>query len=131
MEIQWVEIINEKCRNFIIGNAYRPPDGSLTDFRDFIEAALNSLDLSKNDVFLIGDFNLDYLDNRVTGVKDLKLLLKQFGLTQYIKDPTRFSSTRDSCLDLICSNSNNISMAQTCTINITQQTGHVFYHQFK
>ena len=119
LEIQWVELMNEKHKNVIIGNAYRPPDGNVSDFRDFIEAALNSLDLTKNEVFLIGDLNLDYLDNRVCGVKEFKLLLKQFGFLQHVTMPTRYAFNRDSCLDLICSNSNNIAHTQVCDVNIS------------
>ena len=88
LEIQWIEIINENCRNFILANAYRPPDGDITDFKDFLEAALNSIDLTKFDLFLIGDFNLDYFDNKIAGVKDLKTLIKQFGISQLINKPT-------------------------------------------
>ena len=40
-----VEIINENCKNFIIANAYRPPDWNVSDFRDFIEAALRDWSL--------------------------------------------------------------------------------------
>ena len=119
LEIQWIEVINENCKNFIIANTYRPPDGSLTDFQDFMEAALNSVDLLKNELFIIGDLNLDFLDNKVAGVKELKLLFKQFGLMQLIKEPTRYSPIRNSCLDLICTNSNNIAKAQVCDINIS------------
>ena len=119
LEIQWIEITNENCRNFIIANGYRPPDGNISDFHDFIEASSNSIDLTRNDVFLIGDFNLDYLDNKVPGVKELKLLLKQFGFSQLIKGPTRFTTNRDSCLDLICSNSNNIAKVLVCDVNIS------------
>ena len=119
LEIQWNDIINEKCKNFIIANAYRPPDGNISDFRDFIEAAFSAIDLSKNDVFLIGDLNLDYLDSKVAGVKELKLLLKQFGFSQLIKGPTRFTANRNSCLDLICSNSNSIAHSQVCDVNIS------------
>ena len=101
IEIQWVEIVNDKSRNYIVANTYRPPDGSISDFKDYMEAALNSLDLTKFDVFIMGDFNLDYFDNKIPGVKDLKNLVKQFGFVQlvffffnlFIKDFSSYSSS--------------------------------------
>ena len=64
IEIQWVEIINDKCKNCIIGNGYRPPDGRVGDFLDYLEDVLNDIDLNKFDVFLMGDFNIDFLDEK-------------------------------------------------------------------
>ena len=55
IEIQWVEIINDKCKNFIIANGYRPPDGNVTEFLEYLELSLNEVDLTKYDLFLMGD----------------------------------------------------------------------------
>ena len=119
IENQWIEITNNFSKNFIIVNIYRPPDGNIKEFKDYIEAALSSLDLTKFDVFLMGDFNLDYIDNKLPGVKDLKLLFKQHGFSQFIKSPTRYSAVKNACLDLICSNSDHIMNAQVCDVNIS------------
>ena len=51
IEIQWVEILNDHCRNFIIGNGYRPPDGNFGIFFDYLEGVLDDIDLNKFDVF--------------------------------------------------------------------------------
>ena len=67
----------------------------------------------------MGDLNLDYFDNKLPGVKELKNLLKQFGFLQLINTPTRYSANKNSCLDLICFNSNNISNIQVCEVNIS------------
>ena len=29
VESQWIEVINPKCKNFIIANIYRPPSGAI------------------------------------------------------------------------------------------------------
>ena len=119
LEIQWIEIENKHCRNFIIANVYRPPDGNVKEFIDHLEASLNLLDLTKNDIFIMGDFHLDYFDNKIHGVKELKITLQQFGFAQHIKDPTRYCVNKNSCLDLICSNSDNVSNAKVCNVNIS------------
>ena len=82
IEIQWIEIINDNCRNFIVANAYRPPDGNTGDFMEYLEDCLNFIDLSKFDLFLMGDFNIDYLDKKSEITKKLKVILKQYGLDQ-------------------------------------------------
>ena len=114
LEIQWIEIINPKSKNIVIGNGYRPPDGNVTDFIAYFENSLNNIDFTKNVVFLIGDFNIDYLDKLSENTKQLKSLLKEFGLNQMITTPTRFSNVKNSCLDLICTNSDDISNVVVC-----------------
>ena len=49
----------------------------------------------------------------------VSVTLKQFGFAQHIKDPTRYSINKNSCLDLICSNSDNIADAIVCDVNIS------------
>ena len=126
IEIQWVEINNEKCRNFLIVNGYRPPDGKVVNFIEYLELALNSIDLTKCDLFMMGDFNIDYLDRRSEDSKKLKGVLKQFGLDQIVNKPTRYSQTRDSCLDLICTNSDHIANVMVCNINLSDHEMVVF-----
>ena len=69
IEIQWVEIINDKCKNFLIVNGYRPPDGSIPNFLEYIELSLSSIDLTKCDIFLMGDYNIDFLDKKHEATK--------------------------------------------------------------
>ena len=119
IEIQWIEIINEKCKNFVIANGYRPPDGKTSEFFDYLEIVLENTNLQKCDLFLMGDFNIDYLDKKSQDTKKLKTILKQFGIDQLINKPTRYSLLRDSCLDLLCTNSDYIAKSLVCNINLS------------
>ena len=119
IEIQWVEIMNENCKNFIIANGYRPPDGNVVHFLEYLELTLDSLDLTKNYLFLMGDFNIDFLDKRSENTKKLKSILKQYGIDQLINKPTRYSELKDSCLDLVCSNLEHIANSVVCNINLS------------
>ena len=76
IESQWIEIINPNSKNIIITNMYRPPDGDISDFITTLETAMENLDFTKNEIFLMGDFNIDYLDNADEKTKKLKTLLK-------------------------------------------------------
>ena len=111
--------MNYKCKNFLIANGYRPRDGNVTDFLTYVENSFNEIDFTKLDVFLMGDFNIDYLDKKSDNTKRLKRLLKQFGMDQFINKPTRYSELKYSCLDLICSNSDYIANHKVCDINIS------------
>ena len=51
--------------------------------------------------------------------KELISTLKQLGLRQIIKEPTRYSRDKDSCLDLFVTNSDIIASSGVCNVNIS------------
>ena len=59
-EIQWLSIQNDYCKNIIIANCYRPPSGKVENFVNLLERNLLTLDKQKNDIFVIGDLNIDF-----------------------------------------------------------------------
>ena len=63
--------------------------------------------------------NIDTMDKKHIDTKDLSELLLQCGFINHIKNPTRFSSTRNSCLDHIYSNSDIINDCGTLDVNIS------------
>ena len=119
IEIQWVETINKNNKNMLIANCYRPPDGNVASFLEYLENSLGLLDLTKYDLLLMGDFNIDYLDKNSENTRKLKSCIKQFGIDQLINKPTRYSTLRDSCLDLICTNTDHIANSCVCNVNIS------------
>ena len=46
----------------VIGNIYRPPQGNIDNFTQVLEDTLNSIDLNRTELYLMGDFNIDMLD---------------------------------------------------------------------
>ena len=63
LESNFVEIINSKGKNDVVGVIYRHPTGNPIDF---IESSLKSLlndklskDIINKNVYLVGDFNFD------------------------------------------------------------------------
>ena len=90
IEIQWVEIINKNCKDFLIANGYRPPDGNISDFFEYFEDTLSEIDLTKIYLFFMGDFNIDYLDKKSDNTRKFKATLKQYGLDQLILKPTHW-----------------------------------------
>ena len=109
IECQWIELINTNQRNIVICNAYRPPQGDVDNFISFLETCLENLDLSTRDIFIMGDFNVDFLDRQNAHTKKLKEFLAQTGLNNLIKDPTRYSANKTSELDHIYTNSQGLT----------------------
>ena len=120
VEGQWVELKLENEKNVIfIGNIYRPPQGNVKVFLDYLEECLEKLDYIHKDIVIMGDINIDFRDRKFDGTKELKEFLSQSGLTNHINTPTRFSTTKNSCLDHIYSNSNIINDSGTLDVNIS------------
>ena len=119
IECQWIEIVNLNQRNIMICNAYRPPQGNVENFISYLESCLENIDFSIYDVFIMGDINIDFLDNQNVHTKKLKEFLTQTGLTNLIKKPTRFSSNKNSLIDHIYTNSNVILSYGVLDINVS------------
>ena len=76
IEILWVKIINPKHRNYIVATCYRPPNGNPKSFTDHIENSLAQIkNIDDHDIFLLGDMNITYSNNKCPARKHLKKLL--------------------------------------------------------
>ena len=67
----------------------------------------------------MGDLNIDLLESNNSLAKDLVNTMKQVGLRHLIKEPTRYSHNKNSCLDLFFTNSNIIAKSDVCNLNIS------------
>ena len=98
---------------------YRPPTGKVKDCITILENGLNFLPhIEKSDVFIGGDFNIDYVRSRQENTKKLKHFATQHQLTQYIKESTRPLQS-DAVIDLIFSNCTNIQYSGTLPWNLS------------
>ena len=119
VECQWIEIRNLHQKRLVIANVYRPPQGCFNRFCQYFLDAFDSLnDLDSKELVIIGDCNVNYLETNDAKTKKLKDMLKITGLRQYINKPTHFGR-KDSCLDLILSNSSSIDLSGTYSVNIS------------
>ena len=96
---------------------YRSPSQSLDNFETFIDNfELNLETLSRKNPFLlvaIGDFNAKskvwYCNGNTTSQgKALENVKSQFGLHQFIKEPTHILYNSSSCIDLIFASQPNL-----------------------
>ena len=80
---------------------------------------VNEITLNNNaEVFLLGDYNIDYFKLNHPHRRELKSLESLLGMSQLITDISRYSSVR-TCIDLILSNSGNVSKSGVLNWNIS------------
>ena len=106
LESTFIEIINPKKSNIIIGCIYRHPNMDLNDFdNDYLNPLLIKLSKEKKKVFLLGDFNVDLskYDQQSPTNEFLESLASSMFLP-YIIQPTRVTSNSKTVIDNIFSN---------------------------
>ena len=98
IECIWVEIIN-KHKHVLFGVFYRPPNAD-SDYYTAIETSLNlAVDTSFNDIIITGDFNFNMLIPNTA--RKINSLCFQFALQQSVDEPTHYTETSPSLIDLI------------------------------
>ena len=73
----------------------------------------------------MGDFNIDWFEKNNQNYKKLLDLIKPLGLRQLIKNITRPSLQKDSCIDLMITNSDNVERAGTIDVSLSD---HLLIH---
>ena len=125
LECQWVNIKQPNSKQIIIGNIYRPPQGNIDNFIEGLELRLSNFNLDRLELFLMGDFNIDMLKKNSNDCRKLIDLIKPLGLRCLIKETTRPSTNRNSCIDQIITNSDTINMSGVIDINLSD---HLLIH---
>lgn len=103
----WIRVkFDDKC--LIVGNLYRPPNGSYHDFINHFEDKLINIFAQYDLILCFGDFNVNMLNIGTPHAIQLNNVLETFGLVQLISEPTRISRTASSLIDLVCYNSDDV-----------------------
>ena len=131
IEAQWTLIHRPHCKNIVIGNLYRPPSGDLVKALKYLDECLGSINLSKVDLFLLGDLNVNLLDKTSEAFKKTNFLFQSNGLTQYIDLPTRSTDKTKSLIDLALSNSKFVDQAGSLEVYISDHQPIYIVHKKK
>ena len=128
LEMMWVKVSIQNVRPIVIVNIYRPPQGDCKKCCELISEAFDRVDLKDNtDIFMLGDFNVDYLDKKTPAYKELDFTTKSLGLKQLITSATRIAfregALTESVLDLIFTNSEHVAASKTLDLNISDHLG--------
>ena len=79
-EILGIEVKPKNVRTLHVFGIYRPPDGKVENFIDYIEEAVGKLDRQRSEVTMIGDYNLDYTNDNLLRKYKLNPLEKKLNM---------------------------------------------------
>ena len=118
-EILGVKVKMGNIKPFFIIGTYRPPKGKPLNMFTFLEELIGETDLLRNELYIIGDMNINY--NSIQNLRKLKIknFESRFGLRQLINIPTRITETTSTVLDWIFSNSAHTASFGTLNHNIS------------
>ncbi|XP_065652891.1 uncharacterized protein LOC136080205 [Hydra vulgaris] len=101
-ESLFIEVINAKNKNSIIGCVYRPPSGKIRSFKDFIEKSILKTNNEKKNLFILGDINLNALTyQKFPKTKSFFDMLYKYNVLSVINKPTRVNRTSATAIDNI------------------------------
>ena len=98
---------------------YRPPRGDYKKCIDKIKEIVTRKENFKKEIWLLGDFNVDYLKRSDPNQKRFLSLFKTFGLSQTITSVTRPGNKAGSCIDWIVTNCRFVRYANVTNIFIS------------
>ena len=107
LESKFIEIIQPKDKNMIVGCIYRHPSMSIDEFNNhFLMPLLEKASSENKPIFLLGDFNIDLLKSEmVKEISDYIDITSQFNLLPHIILPTRVTESTSTVIDNIYFNS--------------------------
>ncbi|XP_046662977.1 uncharacterized protein LOC124355866 [Homalodisca vitripennis] len=94
-------VVNLKGLKLLICIAYRPPDVPYSTLSSLIHALYIDESPGVDSVILLGDLNVNLLNQKRADVKYLERIFQSMGLSQIIKEPTRVTESSFSLIDLI------------------------------
>ena len=97
--------LNISNTNIIISVIYKSPKSNIINFSDFIYNNFNMLSV-KNNLFLVGDFNVNILDINNNYNKHFINTIYSMGCFPLVTRPTRYGNTINSLIDNIYCNVN-------------------------
>ena len=113
VESIFVELLNRKVKNIILGLIYRPPNNMYNDFEEKIEAALSKIDSESKSCYILGYFNIGLLKHEKCeySARFLNQMMSSLFLPTILK-PTRITRKTATLIDNIFTNiENNVQMS--------------------
>ena len=105
LEFTFIEIINSKKSNTIIGCVYKHLNMDVLDFNSLINQLLDKISKEQKQIFLLGDFNINLLNyNEHQPTNEFPDSLASHSIIPYILQPIRFPSHFETLTDNIFSN---------------------------
>ena len=102
VESLWVEIKVSKSPPLLVGYVYRNPNATYAWYDEFV-TMMDKVADSKNNILLLGDFNIDLFKPHSAWESTVSLL----GLNQLVTTPTRITCSSNTLIDHIYTNNPN------------------------
>ena len=98
--------IHNSLRNTFVNVLYRPTNGKIEPFENFLVKLLSSVQNANKDLHIAGDFNLNLLDHESNKkVHDFLNIIYRNDMIPTINKPTRVTRTTATAIDHILTNS--------------------------
>ena len=98
LEASWVELLPPKTKGILVCSIYRPPNDG--NFLTNMESAISKV-APGTELYILGDMNINTLDNGSSLFLRYKEILDSFGFEQLISEPTRITPSSSSVIDHI------------------------------
>ena len=105
VESIWIEIY-QSPHPLLFGVFYRPPNTNLAQHSSIIDSIHLAFDTGIQNIIFTGDFNLNI--HNVLSNRKINALCRDLSLTQHISEPTHYTESSQSTLDLIFSSNLDI-----------------------
>ena len=100
----FIEIVNDKHKNIIVGTIYRPPNNVFDPFLQSFDEELHKILHENKNVYLMGDYNIDLLSTTQQNSPRFINVLQSNAFYPHINKPTRICNTSHTLIDNIFSN---------------------------
>ena len=101
-EIICLDITKPGLKFMTIICLYRPPTGKIKPCIEYLKTVFLNC---KSEIWILGDFNIDFLDRASIPRSNFQSLFTNYGLKQIIHNVTRPTNKSGSCIDWIVTNS--------------------------
>ena len=119
-----IELLTLRCvysygKVLYVMSLYRPPEGSIDMFFETLYCLFDEYQLASKELWVLGDFNIDFLKRIDNKTKKLIEFLRIYSLKQQISGPTRLTGFSRTCIDLIITNiQENLIVARGTLIDV-------------
>lgn len=118
----WVNVkLNGLC--VVVGVAYRPPSTSVADFIDDLEMDFSQYLPVCDELFCLGDFNIDVLDLASGSCARFSEMCDAYSIKQIVDKPTRLTRSSATAIDLILTTNTDL-VADWDTMNADNVSDH-------
>lgn len=117
--------------NIIVVSLYRSPEGNMDIFAEILSDALNLIIQYNTKIFIVGDFNINFLNETSVRARLFDLLFS-YNLNITSTEPTRITSTSETCIDNIFTNTDeNDYCTRTLNLHIADHCAQILEYRIE